>query len=165
MLSDFFNRGVRLLLAAAILAIASTNYATTHAKETPPPMFEDVTIGPKFSPDPFIVRGMSGGPLPANKVVNRKETPTGPCTGFVDSKPDHILKLKSKFNYLKVVVESPEDTTLIISGPGGIWCNDDFDGKNPGILGEWLPGTYQIWVGSYQKNKSFPYTLKITTAK
>ncbi len=134
MLSDFFNRGVRLLLAAAILAIASTNYATTHAKETPPPMFEDVTIGSKFSPNPFLVRGMSGGPIPASKVVNRKETPTGPCTGFVDSKPDHILKLKSKFNYLKVVVESPEDTTLIISGPGGIWCNDDFDGKK-----SWYP--------------------------
>ncbi|MDB9523974.1 hypothetical protein PN480_18785, partial [Dolichospermum circinale CS-1225] len=55
----------------------------------------------------------------------------------------------------------PADTTMIIKGPGGTWCNDDFDGNNPGVVGEWLPGTYQIWIGSYKENDSLPYTLKI----
>ena len=54
---------------------------------------------------------------------------------------------------------------MIIKGPGGTWCNDDFDGKDAGIVGEWLAGTYQIWVGSYEKGKYLPYTLKITEVK
>ncbi|MHC5833095.1 MAG: hypothetical protein ACYT04_98205, partial [Nostoc sp.] len=61
--------------------------------------------------------------------------------------------------------QSPEDTTIIIKGPGGTWCNDDFDGKNAGMIGEWLAGSYQIWVGSYEKGKYLPYTLQITEVK
>ncbi|MDM9383184.1 hypothetical protein QUB80_21040 [Chlorogloeopsis sp. ULAP01] len=165
MLSKFLNRAIRPSFVVAMLAIALIINNKTYAEESPPPIFADVTIGLKFSPDPMTVRGMSGGSLPGNQVVNKTETSTGPCAGFIDEKPDHILKLTSKFDYLKLQVESPEDTTLIVSGPGGIWCNDDFESKNPGILGEWLPGTYQVWVGSYQKDKYFPYSLQITAVK
>jgi hypothetical protein len=66
---------------------------------------------------------------------------------------------------MKLVVESPEDTTLIIKGPGGTWCNDEFEGKNPGIVGEWLSGNYEVWIGSYKKEQYLPYTLKITEVK
>lgn len=59
-------------------------------------------------------------------------------------------------------MQSPKDTTIIVRGPGGIWCNDDFKGKNPGIAGQWLPGTYSIWVGSYDQTKYHPYVLRIT---
>ncbi|MBE9250835.1 hypothetical protein IQ226_17200 [Dolichospermum sp. LEGE 00240] len=136
--------------------------------ETAAPIFGDVTIQHPFSPDPLTVRGMSGGSVPGSKIAGKVETkPTGPCQGFMDQTPDHILKLTSKFEYLKLVIDSPSpnDTTMIIKGPGGTWCNDDFDGKNPGIVGEWLPGTYQIWIGSYKDNESLPYTLKITEGK
>ena len=133
--------------------------------EEAPKIFGDVTIGPQFSPDPLTVRGMSGGSISGNQVGGRSETATGPCTGFVDETPDHTLALTSKFEYLKLQVQSPEDTTLIIKGPGGTWCNDDFEGKNAGITGEWLAGTYQIWVGSYEKDKYLPYTIKITEIK
>jgi hypothetical protein len=109
---------------------------------------------------------MSGGSVQGSKIAGKAETPpTGPCQGFMDEVPDHTLKLTSKFDYLKLVVESPADTTMIIKGPGGTWCNDDFNGKNPGIVGEWLPGTYQIWIGSYKEDESLPYTLKITEGK
>ncbi|WP_174762911.1 hypothetical protein [Anabaena sp. UHCC 0187] len=134
--------------------------------QTASPIFGDMTIQHPFSPDPLTVRGMSGGSIPGSKIAGKAETaPTGPCKGFVDETPDHTLKLTSKFDYLKLVVQSPADTTMIVKGPGGTWCNDDFDGKNPGIVGEWLPGTYQIWIGSYQENESLPYTLKITEVK
>jgi hypothetical protein len=130
------------------------------------PIFEDVTIQHPLSPNPLTVRGMSGGAIPGNKIAGKAETqPTGPCKGFMDEAPDHTVKLISKFDYLKFVVQSPADTTMIIKGPGGTWCNDDFDGKNPGIVGEWLPGTYQIWIGSYGQNEYLPYTLKITEVK
>lgn len=124
-------------------------------------IFGDVTIQYPFSPDPLTVRGMSGGSIPGSQIAGKEETPTGPCKGFMDEAPDHTLKLLSKFDYLKLVVQSPADTTMIIKGPGGTWCNDDFDGKNPGIVGEWLPGNYQIWIGSYKQNDSLPYTIKI----
>ncbi len=66
---------------------------------------------------------------------------------------------------MKLQVESPADTIIIIKRPGGNWCNDYLDGKNPGIVGEWLQGTYQIWVGFYEKGKYIPYKLKITEVK
>jgi len=147
-----------------ILFVASAIHAGAKGQQ-PPPIFGDITIGPKFAPDPFTVRGMSGGSLPGKQVAKRAETPTGPCTGFVDEAPGHTLVLTSKFDYLKLLVQSPADTTLIISGPGGTWCNDEFEGQNPGMVGEWLPGTYRIWVGSYQQGKYLPYTLQITEAK
>ena len=128
-------------------------------------IFGDVTIQYPFSPDPLTVRGMSGGSIAGSQIAETETTPTGPCKGFMDKDPDHTLKLLSKFEYLKLVVNSPADTTMIIKGPGGTWCNDDFDDKNPGVVGEWLPGTYQIWIGSYKENDSLPYTLKIMGAK
>lgn len=128
-------------------------------------MFENVTIRPKFSPEPMIIRGISGGSVSATQAAGRKETPTGPCVGFVDESPNHTINLKAFFNYLSLQVESPKDTTIVISGPGGTWCNDDFQGKNPGIAGQWQPGTYKVWVGSYNKNNFDPYIIKMSEVR
>jgi hypothetical protein len=128
-------------------------------------IFENLTLSPGFSPDPAIVRGISGGDMSASDVATRTETATGACTGFVDEQPDHTIVLSSVFNFLNIQVESPEDTTLIIRGPGGTWCNDDYTGKNPGIAGQWLSGTYQIWVGSYRQNEYSPYVIRMTAKK
>lgn len=163
MLKEFLNRGIRMSLTVLIGTVSTIN-VVAYADE-PPPIFGDVTISSNFSPDPLVVRGMSGGSVDASNMAGQKETATGLCTGFVDQKPNHTLVLKTKFDYLKLLVQSPGDTTMIVSGPGGVWCNDDFDGKNPGMVGEWLPGTYKIWVGSYDKDKYFPYTLQITEVK
>jgi hypothetical protein len=157
------NRGVRLSLTMVTLCVTSLIHVIADAQE--PQIFGDVTIGHPFSPDPLTVRGVSGGSIPGSQVAGRAETATGTCTGFMDETPDHTLVLTSKFDYLKLQVQSPQDTTIIIKGPGGSWCNDDFNGKNPGMIGEWLPGNYQIWVGSYEKGKYFPYTLQITEIK
>ncbi len=148
-----------------VLCITAGLNPVAHA-ETASPIFGDATIQHPLSPDPLTVRGLSGGSIPGSQIAGKAATPpTGPCKGFMDQKPDHNLKLMSKFEYLKLVVDSPYDTTMIVKGPGGTWCNDDFDGKNPGIVGEWLPGTYQIWIGSYKQNESLPYTLKIMESK
>lgn len=126
------------------------------------PIFENVTIRPRFSPDPMVIRGISGGSIPADRIAGRVETPTGPCVGFTDREPDHTLELKAFFNYLSLQVQSPEDTTLIIKGPGGTWCNDESAGKNPGIAGQWQRGKYRVWVGSYRANEYHPYLMRIT---
>lgn len=126
------------------------------------PMFENVTLYPEFSPDPVMIRGLSGGPVSAQDTAGREETPTGSCMGFVDDKPDHTLVLNGFFQYLSLQVTSNEDTVLVIRGPGGSWCNDDYIDMNPGIAGQWLSGKYDIWVGSYKPNAYHPYVIKIT---
>ncbi len=154
------NQGIRLLIKIVTLFLVINTIAD--AQEVLP-IFGDATLKRNFNPDPFRLRGFSGGSIPGQKLAGMLETPTGLCTGFVDETPDHTLVLKNKFYYLKILVmDSEEGTTLIVKGPGGTWCNDDFDGENAGIVGEWLPGTYQIWVGSEKQGKSLPYTLEIT---
>jgi hypothetical protein len=108
---------------------------------------------------------VSGGSTSAREIAGRADTPTGGCSGFMADQPDHVLDLKAFFQYLSVSAQSPEDTTIVVKGPGGIWCNDDYDGKNAGVSGQWLPGLYQIWVGSFKKGNSLPYTLRITATR
>ncbi len=150
------------LLSIITTALTLGIYSPAQAQPISPPIFENVSIGKKFSPNPLTVRGISGGSVPGKKVADRAETANGPCVGFVDEQSDHTLVLKDFFNYLSLQVHSPNDTTIIVRGPGGSWCNDDSEGKNPGIAGEWLAGTYKVWVGSFDQTKSYPYILRIT---
>ncbi len=128
-------------------------------------LFETLTLDPSFAVDPQVIHGISGGLYPANLVAEREETITGPCAGFLDREPDHIIQLTSYFHYLRIQVESPEDTTMVIRGPGGTWCNDDYEGKNPGIAGQWLSGTYGIWIGSYIESEYHPYVIRVTEVR
>ncbi len=147
-------------LAGTIAAIAPIAHMPATAQS--PPSLDNVTIGSRFSPNPLEVRGKGGGSTPAHDLVGRSDSPTGSCTGFASTKPDLTLVLTSFFNSLSIQVQSAEDTALVIQGPGGVWCNDDFQGKNPGVSGQWLAGTYKVWVASYGKNRSPNYTLQIT---
>jgi hypothetical protein len=166
-----FHNGLSICGAIASACLWVTNPAeaqfsqTQLAQEPARPLFENATLSPGFSPDPMVVRGISGGPQRAVDVAGRAETATGPCTGYVDTQPDHTLVLTSFFNYLNLQVQSAEDTTLVIRGPGGSWCNDDYQGKSPGIAGQWLSGTYEIWVGSYSANGYYPYVIQMSTVR
>lgn len=160
------KRKVALVLALAIAAffLVSNVFAIAQEKNSTP-IFEDVTLSPDFAPDPMTIRGLSGGFVIAQETTGRQETATGPCIGFIDEKPDHKLVLNTFFEYLSIQIKSSEDTTLIVRGPGGTWCNDDYEGKNPGMVGQWLSGNYDIWVGSYQRHKYSPYIIRISQKK
>ena len=125
-------------------------------------MFEDIAIAPSFSPKAIELRGISGGGVQTQTTSGRKDTETGACIGFVDAAPDHKVTLTKPFSYLKLQVKSSGDTILLLRGPGGSWCSDDVSDRNPEISGDWLAGTYEVWVGSYEENASFPYLLKVT---
>ncbi len=154
------QRGVVLsAIATVALLLGMSNPVQA---QPAPPIFENVTIGTNFSPNPLTVRGISGGSVAGKDVAGRTETANGPCTGFVDQQPDHTIVLKDFFKYLSLQVQSPEDTNIVVRGPGGTWCNDDSQGKNPGIAGEWLAGTYNVWVGSFDQTKTNPYILRIS---
>ena len=121
-----------------------------------------IVLGDRVNPDPLIVRGISGGKLEATDVVETEGTTTGFCNGFVNNRPNHVLVLKDFFEFLKIEVDSPTDTTIVVEGPGGVWCNDDSDNANPAIEGQWQPGRYKIWIGSYQEDIDYGYQIKIT---
>ena len=111
---------------------------------------------------PLTFEGMSGGAMTALEITNTEYTATGYCDGFASQQPNHILKLSSFFEFLRLEVESPADTTILVQGPGGVWCNDDSQNANPMIEGEWQPGEYMIWIGSYQADSNNNYRIKIT---
>lgn len=125
-------------------------------------MFEDIAISPNFAPKVLELRGISGGGVATQKKSGRKSTETGECIGFIDQEPDHRITLNKPFRYLKLQVKSSGDTILLVRGPGGSWCSDDTSDRNPEISGDWLEGTYEVWVGSYEENASFPYLLQVT---
>ena len=129
---------------------------------TTPSLFEDVVLTPTFVSDTMTVRGISGGPLVASEITGRAETVTGECLGYVDTEPDHSITLTDFFFYLSLEIQSPEDTTLVVRGPGGSWCSDDVYGLNPAIAGQWFSGTYDIWIGSYNRNTYHPYVIRIS---
>lgn len=110
----------------------------------------------------LTVQGMSGGTINALEITRTKNTSTGYCDGFANRQPNHILKLDNFFEYLRLEIESSADTTILVRGAGGVWCNDDAGSANPVIEGQWQPGTYQVWVGSYRANSQHNYTIKIT---
>ena len=156
------RKGVLVLALAIAVFILLNNVLAIAQEKNSTPIFEDVTLSPDFAPDPMTIRGISGGFVVAKETAGREETVTGPCIGFIDEKPDHKLVLRTFFEYLSIQVKSNEDTTLIVRGPGGTWCNDDYEGKNPGIVGQWLSGNYEIWVGSYERHKYSPYIIRIS---
>lgn len=121
-----------------------------------------ITLGNQVNPDPLILKGISGGKFRATELVNTEGTTTGFCNGFVERNPNHVLVLRNFFDFLKIEVASSTDTTIVVEGPGGVWCNDDFNDTNPALEGQWQPGRYKIWIGSYQANISNTYQIKIT---
>lgn len=126
------------------------------------PMFTNVVLSPRFAPDPTFLRGISGGEMPIQAVSGRFETETGPCIGFVSERPDHQIKLDRFFDYLNVQILSAQDTVMLVKGPGGTWCSDNRTVAGASVAGQWLPGRYEVWVGTLEANRYLPYELKIT---
>ena len=122
----------------------------------------DKIIIADFLTQPIVATGTSGGTIPLQKIAQTENTSTGYCDGYADSQPNHVLELMSFFEFLRLEVESSADTTVLIRGSGGVWCNDDAGTANPVIEGQWQPGVYQVWVGSYQADSDRNYQIKIT---
>jgi hypothetical protein len=101
-----------------------------------------VSIDSNISKQPLVIKGTSGGTVIAKEITQTENTATGYCHGYVRSQPNHVLKLESFFESLRLEVESSADTTILVKGPGGVWCNDDASSANPMIEGQWQPGTY-----------------------
>lgn len=152
----------RSIAKLSVLGLMGALLAGTFAPVLAQSDYRKITIGEAIEPNPIVVRGKSGGKFSAIEIVETENTATGFCNGFIGRKPNHILVLSDFLEYLKLEVASDSDTTIVVQGPGGVWCNDDAETANPAIEGEWQPGKYKIWVGSYQENAKEEYQLSIS---
>lgn len=111
-----------------------------------------------------MMMGSTGGNTSLPAIVSNSDRQNQKCIGFGAPTPDHTLILKQSFSSLAIRVDSGgADTTLVISGPGGVRCADSGEtGKDVRLQQtEWQPGTYQIWVGTATPNVNRDYRLTV----
>ncbi|MBX3249706.1 MAG: hypothetical protein KF901_21190 [Myxococcales bacterium] len=118
--------------------------------------FGTVELTSGFMPDPHVVTGTSGGSIDAS-------TWDASCNGNVSQQPDHLFTTQSNFSTLRIIAHAQGDTTLVVQKPDGTYvCNDDAEDLNPIVEGAFGPGTYKIWVGSYEPGANLAYRLGFT---
>jgi hypothetical protein len=121
--------------------------------------FGTIALAPGFLPDPHMAAGVSGGNIDASTL-------SPACRGHISSRPDHLFVAGGTFNLVRFVINAgTNDTTLVIRKPDGTYlCDDDGagSGTNPAVQAMLVPGTYQIYIGSYMGGQNFPYNLAVT---
>lgn len=123
---------------------------------TTAPSFGTISLLTGFLPDPAVAEGRLGGTRDATSLD------VG-CVGWIDQAPGHTLDLRVDFSWLRVMVKSVVDATLVVRSPDGrLICNDDFDGLNPAVDGAFAAGVYEIWVGSYEQGVQETYRLGVS---
>lgn len=107
-------------------------------------------INPQFQPDPLVVRGTSGGVK-------------GSDCGNIAAQPNQVIQLSESLPYLRLMVESAGQPTLLINGPSGRFCvlADRFSGGKPEFSGFWQAGKYSLYIGDRAQGQH-PYTLSIS---
>jgi len=114
-------------------------------------------VGAGFTPDPQTASGISGysddGRVDASTFGGR-------CTGFIDTTPDHTLTVTSTVN-LRLTVSSDIDSTLVVRGPAGTFCDDDSAGNRDAQIDALLtPGDYEVYIGNI--GEAGEYILTVT---
>jgi hypothetical protein len=126
--------------------------------------FSSITLSPGFANAAGEAQGYTQGSFSLSSIANRDRA-GNLCLGFSDSTPDHILVLQQDFSRLSVQVDSGGgDTTLLIQGPNNtVRCGDDTGSNTDASLQDtnWQSGEYRVWVGSFDANVRYDYTLRI----
>jgi hypothetical protein len=119
--------------------------------------FGTISLAPGFMPDPHTARGTSGGAIDASTL-------NATCRGWISQQPDHLFVAQGAFANLRLMVNgASQDTTLVVQRADGSYvCDDDTEGRDPVVAGGFAPGIYKIWVGSYSRGQSIPYTLGVS---
>jgi hypothetical protein len=113
-------------------------------------------IAPGFTPDPLRVEGRTVGAQPLS------ERAPG-CRGYVGERPDHVLELGRRFDFLRLFVTSPVDVTLALRGPDGRWhCTGRPLLRAPAEEGAREAGPHEVWIGSVRPGTQADYALFVT---
>lgn len=154
---------VLMLLALIVPVIAQDDEGQLQPDEEP--TFATIPMTNGFSPDPWIVTVLAGGP------VNMADEAAGEgCFGGVAAVPDvNIEWLEESTGAIRIFFMSLADTTIIVLDPeGNFICNDDsgIQGANPldpaVLIGDPIVGTYSIWIGTYLQDELAPGYLMVT---
>lgn len=117
-----------------------------------------LTLGAHDLAAGIVTEGRPGGSVDMSYLGS---TLDGPCVGYADARPDHILTLTDRVDDLALVATGSVDTTLVVHGPHGWRCNDDAEGLDPAIAGSFPPGTYRVWVGTWDPADRGRYALEV----
>lgn len=140
----YARRAVARVIAAGLLTAAASAHAADYGN------FE---IGPGFTPDPQTGTGTTGGARDAAQAFG------GDCSGSVDTTPDHVITVTSAVN-LKLYTTSTTDSTLVLRGPSGTFCDDDSRGELDAEINAVLrPGRYEVYVGHLGETGQYTLTL------
>ena len=149
---------VRVLAAAAAIALASAPAYAQQIDSRAVGTFGQVNLRSGFSPDPHVVTVNAGGPVDVSTISDR-------CRGFVAEQPSFSLEYRAGGSPLYVGVVADSDTTLFVKGPNGRWMCDDDNGSDLNPVISWgnpRSGRYQIWVGRYGISELAPAQLFIS---
>ena len=105
-----------------------------------------------------VLRGVAGG---AHGAVDLGFAES--CAGWFDEVPQHVLELHAWHGALRVETEAAGDVTLVVAAEDGTaWCDDDGAGGTDALVwGRFAPGTYRVFVGSYDRNRRVRYRLRV----
>ena len=157
--------GVKLAgLVGGAIALASASYLLpASAQVLVPSSSESVTLteaGIQFE-------GTTAGEYGLMRLAGRDRR-RRLCLGYGSEKPSHVLVLAEDTDRLSMSVASDGDTTLLVEGPRGIDCNDNYrrDSRDAAIRdGSWPAGTYRIWVGAFEQGDRINYKLLVSPSK
>ncbi len=138
-----------------VLMVWSAAEASAQFSPRARPMFGQAQLRAGFMPDPHIMGGTMGGPVRANELHTR-------CRGSISGPPNHVINSRTGFRNLRIIVNAPVDSTLVVMLPNGaLECDDDGgSGMNPLVQTAVGPGRIAIWVGAYSAgNNGRPYSI------
>ena len=136
----------------AVLFLFAFATGTVEAQSRPDftldPAFGSVRLESGFTPDPFSVSIVAGGPVDLRAWNNNYR-------GYVAVAPDYSLFYEAGSTFdLTIYIESDVDTVILINAPDAqYYFFDDFDGLDGGFTFESpQSGRYDIWVGTYSES-------------
>ncbi|TVQ96838.1 MAG: hypothetical protein EA398_15365 [Deltaproteobacteria bacterium] len=163
-IADTYAAGTYRIFVGTYSEGNSFPYTFTVRPAPAAPETQTGSLEPGFLPDPFTQESIAGGPRSASEWAPRAVEPHNvQCRGTYPTEPQHVLTL-GEFGSLKITASptTSGDLTMVIEGPGGVWCNDDFEGLDPGFDTAFPAGEYRIFVGNFGGGSPTPYTLSVT---
>ncbi len=159
MLAGMIGRSVVAIGLTSLLLGAcgggATTVARTHRDPTVGAVAGGSSSGTTMSPGGRrSFDGMAGGPIEAM-------TWDGSCRGWIPPEPQIQIDLMMPSSMVASAY-SDVDTTMVVAFPDGRFaCNDDTNGLNPEVRGEWPAGHYRIFIGTYSRGNSGTFHAEV----
>ena len=143
------------ILRATILGLALVSTTACKKKQPEPDNANQPAIEGNFFAEGFSEQSIAGNLATAKPAVEFGER----CTGFVGEEPVFTFTIPDALP-MRISAVADVDTSLVIEGPEGPHCNDDYKDQNPSIAQVWPAGEYRLWLGSYEA-QSEPFFYEV----